>query len=30
MISMGELFAHSRIGDVEMERVPLSEQEASN
>jgi type I restriction enzyme, S subunit len=25
MVNMGELFAHRRIGDVEMERVPLNE-----
>ena len=28
MVNMGELFAHSRIGDIPMERVPLSEVEA--
>jgi type I restriction enzyme S subunit len=25
MVNMGELFAHRRIGDIEMERVPLNE-----
>src|SRR5215213_7864321 len=25
MVNMGELFAHRRIGDIEMERVPLPE-----
>jgi type I restriction enzyme, S subunit len=28
MVNMGELFAHPRIGDVPMERVPLSPKEA--
>jgi len=28
MVNMGELFAHSRIGNIPMERVPLSEVEA--
>ena len=28
MVNMGELFAHSRIGNVSMERVPLSETES--
>jgi type I restriction enzyme S subunit len=28
MINMGEVFAHSRIADIQMERVPLSEKEA--
>ncbi len=28
MVNMGELFAHSRIGNIPMERVPLSEAEA--
>ena len=28
MVNMGELFAYSRIGDIPMERVPLSEVEA--
>ena len=28
MVNMGELFAHSRIGNVPMERVPLSEAES--
>jgi len=28
MVNMGELFAHSRIRDIEMDRVPLSEDEA--
>ncbi len=28
MVNMGEIFAHDRIGDVPMERVPLSEAEA--
>jgi len=30
MINMGELFAYSRIGDIEMERVPVSEKEEPN
>ena len=30
MVNMGELFAYPRIGDIEMERVPVSEQEALN
>lgn len=29
MINMGELFAHDRIGDVEMEFVPMNEKELS-
>lgn len=28
MVNMGELFAHSRIADISMERVPLSKMEA--
>lgn len=27
MIAMGEIFAHSRISDIEMERVPVTEKE---
>jgi len=30
MVNMGELFAHSRIGNIEMERVPLSETESES
>ena len=30
MVNMGELFAYSRIGDVEMERVPVSDREAEH
>jgi len=30
MINMGELFAHDRIGDIDMELVPLNENELSN
>lgn len=30
MVNMGEIFAHARIGDIEMERVPLSAVEAKN
>lgn len=30
MINMGELFAHSRIKNISMDRVPLSKEEASN
>ena len=30
MINMGELFGHSKIGDIDMERVPLSDKEAEN
>lgn len=30
MVNMGELFAHSRIGNIDMERVPLSSEEAKN
>jgi len=29
MVNMGELFAHSRIGDIDMERVSLSDDESS-
>jgi type I restriction enzyme S subunit len=29
MINMGELFAHDRIGDVDMELVPMNEKEIS-
>src|SRR5947207_7816215 len=28
MVNMGEIFAYSRIGNVDMDRVPLSENEA--
>ena len=30
MINMGELFANDRIGDIEMELVPMNEKELSN
>jgi type I restriction enzyme S subunit len=30
MVNMGEIFAHERIGDIEMERVQLSEKEIAN
>lgn len=30
MVNMGELFAYSRIGNVDMERVPLTEKEADS
>jgi type I restriction enzyme S subunit len=30
MINMGELFAHDRIGDIEMELVPVNDTELSN
>jgi type I restriction enzyme S subunit len=30
MINMGELFAHDRIGNIEMERVPMNETELAN
>lgn len=30
MINMGEIFAHERIGDIEMEHVPMSEQEIAS
>jgi type I restriction enzyme S subunit len=28
MVNMGEIFAHSRLGDIQMDRVPLAEKEA--
>ena len=30
MIAMGEIFAHSRIGNIKMERVPVTDKEWSN
>lgn len=30
MISMGEIFSHGRIADIEMDRVPVSDKELSN
>jgi type I restriction enzyme S subunit len=30
MVNMGEIFSHTRIGDIPMDRVPLSEKEAEN
>ena len=30
MIAMGEIFAHSRIGSIEMDRVPVTEKEKEN
>ncbi len=30
MIAMGEIFAHSRIGNIEMDRVPVNDKELSN
>jgi len=30
MVNMGEIFAHSRISNIPMDRVPLSEKEAGN
>src|SRR5258708_3983926 len=28
MVNMGEIFAHGRIGDIRMDRVPLSDKDA--
>lgn len=30
MIAMGEIFAHSRIGNIEMDRVPVNDKEFAN